>query len=67
MCIQVAVLYTSVSGQRRLRIINLSLNCCAQMSDMYRNCETDTIINFLAKHGKLFSCQQLQTVGFFKL
>ncbi|XP_071503728.1 protein transport protein Sec24C-like [Diadema antillarum] len=49
--IQTAVLYTSVSGQRRLRIINLSLNCCTQMADMYRNCETDTIINFLAKHA----------------
>nr|XP_054774147.1 protein transport protein Sec24C-like [Lytechinus pictus] len=49
--IQTAVLYTSVSGQRRLRVINLSLNCCSQMADMYRNCETDTIINFLAKYA----------------
>ena len=50
--LQVAVLYTSVSGQRRLRIINQSLNCCLQMADMYRNCEMDTIINFLAKQGQ---------------
>ncbi|XP_036392862.1 protein transport protein Sec24C isoform X1 [Megalops cyprinoides] len=46
---QCAVLYTSCSGQRRLRIHNLAVNCCSQLADLYRNCETDTIINFLAK------------------
>ncbi|XP_030629651.1 protein transport protein Sec24C isoform X1 [Chanos chanos] len=46
---QCAVLYTSCSGQRRLRIHNMAVNCCAQLADLYRNCETDTIINFLAK------------------
>ncbi|XP_022110679.1 protein transport protein Sec24C-like isoform X2 [Acanthaster planci] len=49
--VQVALLYTSVSGQRRLRIINQSYNCCLQMADMYRNCEMDAIINFLAKQA----------------
>ncbi|XP_072851060.2 protein transport protein Sec24C isoform X2 [Pogona vitticeps] len=47
--IQCAVLYTSCAGQRRLRIHNLSLNCCTQLADLYRNCETDTLINYLAK------------------
>ncbi|XP_062859044.1 protein transport protein Sec24C isoform X2 [Trichomycterus rosablanca] len=47
--IQCAVLYTSCSGQRRLRVHNMAVNCCAQLSDLYRNCETDTIINFFAK------------------
>ncbi|KAL8202448.1 UNVERIFIED_CONTAM: Protein transport protein Sec24C [Gekko kuhli] len=47
--LQCAVLYTSCVGQRRLRIHNLSLNCCTQLADLYRNCETDTLINFLAK------------------
>ncbi|XP_007436891.1 protein transport protein Sec24C isoform X3 [Python bivittatus] len=47
--LQCAVLYTSCAGQRRLRIHNLSLNCCTQLADLYRNCETDTLINFLAK------------------
>ncbi|KAJ8416117.1 hypothetical protein AAFF_G00381390 [Aldrovandia affinis] len=46
---QCAVLYTSCSGQRRLRIHNMAVNCCSQLADLYRNCETDTIINFLAK------------------
>ncbi|KAG8135089.1 putative Protein transport protein [Naja naja] len=50
--LQCAVLYTSCAGQRRLRIHNLSLNCCTQLADLYRNCETDTLINFLAKFGK---------------
>ncbi|XP_072138675.1 protein transport protein Sec24C-like isoform X1 [Mobula birostris] len=47
--IQCALLYTSCSGQRRLRIHNLSLNCCTQLADLYRNCETDTLINFFVK------------------
>ncbi|KAH0624357.1 hypothetical protein JD844_031752 [Phrynosoma platyrhinos] len=47
--LQCAVLYTSCAGQRRLRIHNLSLNCCTQLADLYRNCETDTLINYLAK------------------
>ena len=38
-------------GQRRLRIHNLALNTCLQMADLYRNCELDTIINFLAKQA----------------
>ncbi|XP_036402528.1 protein transport protein Sec24C-like isoform X2 [Megalops cyprinoides] len=46
---QCAVLYTSCSGQRRLRIHNLAVNCCTQLADLYRNCETDTLINFFAK------------------
>lgn len=49
---QCAVLYTSCSGQRRLRIHNMSVNCCSQLADLYRNCETDTIINFFSKYGE---------------
>ncbi|XP_049838119.1 protein transport protein Sec24C isoform X1 [Schistocerca gregaria] len=47
--IQVAVLFTSCSGQRRLRIINLSLKTCSQLADLYRSCDLDTIINFFSK------------------
>jgi protein transport protein SEC24 len=49
--IQVALLYTSCGGQRRLRIINLSLKTCTQMADLYRSCDLDTIINFFSKEG----------------
>ncbi|XP_066549901.1 protein transport protein Sec24C isoform X1 [Amia ocellicauda] len=46
---QCAVLYTSCTGHRRLRVHNLAVNCCTQLADLYRNCETDTLINFFAK------------------
>ncbi|KAJ8250554.1 hypothetical protein COCON_G00224760 [Conger conger] len=46
---QCAVLYTSCTGQRRLRVHNLAVNCCTQLADLYRNCETDTLINFFTK------------------
>ncbi|KAK1797032.1 hypothetical protein P4O66_008420 [Electrophorus voltai] len=47
--IQCALLYTSISGQRRLRVHNLSLACSSQLSDLYKSCETDALINFFAK------------------
>ncbi|XP_034049164.1 protein transport protein Sec24C isoform X2 [Thalassophryne amazonica] len=49
--IQCAVLYTSCSGKRRLCIHNMAVNCCSQLADLYRNCETDTIINFFSKYA----------------
>merc|ERR1711983_85504 len=49
--IQAALLYTSVSGKRRLRISNLSLNTCDNMGELYRNCDLDTMVNFLAKQS----------------
>lgn len=47
--IQCAVLYTTVGGQRRLRIHNLGLSCSSQLADLYKSCETDALINFFAK------------------
>uniref|UniRef100_A0A8C7ZND8 SEC24 homolog D, COPII coat complex component n=1 Tax=Oryzias sinensis TaxID=183150 RepID=A0A8C7ZND8_9TELE len=47
--IQCALLYTNISGQRRLRVHNLSLNCSSQLSELYKSCETDSLINFFAK------------------
>lgn len=49
--VQAAILYTSVGGRRRLRILNTVFNTCAQIADMFRSCELDTFINFAAKHG----------------
>ncbi|XP_044736103.1 protein transport protein Sec24C [Chrysoperla carnea] len=49
--IQTALLYTSCSGQRRLRIINLSLQTCSQYADLYRSCDLDTIMNFYGKQS----------------
>ncbi|XP_023212739.1 protein transport protein Sec24C-like [Centruroides sculpturatus] len=60
---QTAILYTSCSGQRRLRIHNLVLNTCSQMADLYRNCELDTIMNTFAKEGiRLISEQNPKAV-----
>ncbi|RMC13549.1 hypothetical protein DUI87_08625 [Hirundo rustica rustica] len=61
--IQCAVLYTSMSGQRRIRIHNLGLNCSSQLADVYRTCETDALINFFAKSAfKAILSQPLKTV-----
>merc|ERR1719340_374092 len=49
--IQAAILFTSCSGQRRLRVINLALNTGSSMAEMYRNCELDTLVNFTAKQS----------------
>jgi protein transport protein SEC24 len=49
--IQVALLYTSCSGQRRLRVLNLSLKTCTQLADLFRSCDLDTTILFFAKQG----------------
>ncbi|KAF4523588.1 hypothetical protein B566_EDAN014336 [Ephemera danica] len=49
--IQVALLYTSCGGQRRLRVLNLALKTCLQMADLYRGCDLDTIVNFFSKQA----------------
>uniref|UniRef100_A0A4W4E681 SEC24 homolog D, COPII coat complex component n=1 Tax=Electrophorus electricus TaxID=8005 RepID=A0A4W4E681_ELEEL len=54
--IQCALLYTSISGQRRLRVHNLSLACSSQLSDLYKSCETDALINFFAKSETPLLC-----------
>lgn len=51
--LQCAVLYTTISGQRRLRIHNLALNCSTQLADLYKSCETDALVNFFAKSGSV--------------
>ena len=49
--VQAAILYTSVSGQRRLRVLNVAFNCCSQMADLFRSCELDVLINVSARQG----------------
>lgn len=48
---QCALLYTSVSGQRRLRIHNLALATCSQLSELFRCCEMDTFVNVICKQA----------------
>jgi len=47
--VQAALLYTSIGGQRRLRVHNLAFDTCTQLADVYRSCDTDTLINCMAK------------------
>ncbi|XP_063979961.1 protein transport protein Sec24C [Diachasmimorpha longicaudata] len=49
--VQVALLYTSCGGVRRLRIINLSLKTSSQMAELYRACDPDAVVNFFAKQS----------------
>ncbi|XP_040037062.2 protein transport protein Sec24D [Gasterosteus aculeatus] len=60
---QCALLYTTINGQRRLRIHNLSLNCSSQLSELYKSCETDSLINFFSKSAcRAILNQPLKTV-----
>lgn len=47
--IQAAILYTSLSGQRRLRVHNLALSTSANASDIFRLADLDTYMNWLSK------------------
>lgn len=53
--IQVALLFTSCSGQRRIRILNLALKTCTQMADLFRCCDLDAMILYFGKqvNGKI--------------
>ena len=55
--IQAAILFTSCSGQRRLRVINLGLNTGSSMAEMYRNCKYTLIQNtyrYISESGFTF-------------
>ncbi|XP_076144579.1 protein transport protein Sec24D [Alosa pseudoharengus] len=60
---QCALLYTTVGGQRRLRVHNLSLSCSGQLSELYKSCETDALTNYFAKSAyRAMLNQPLKTV-----
>jgi len=47
--IQAALLYTSISGQRRLRILTLALTVTSSFSSLYPACDLDAIMNYITK------------------
>ncbi|KAK4303748.1 hypothetical protein Pmani_024259 [Petrolisthes manimaculis] len=49
--VQVACLFTSCGGQRRLRIFNLTLSVAKEMNEVYNNCDLDTMMNYLSKES----------------
>ncbi|KAG0029940.1 COPII coat Sec23p-Sfb3p heterodimer component [Podila clonocystis] len=46
---QVALLYTTASGQRRVRVHNYCAPITVQMSQLFRAADMDTTVNFLAR------------------
>jgi protein transport protein SEC24 len=46
---QVALLYTSIFGERRLRVHNLQLTTTSKHLELYRGCDQDSILNFMLK------------------
>ncbi|CAJ0928978.1 unnamed protein product, partial [Mesorhabditis belari] len=49
--IQAAVLYTSVSGQRRLRILNMCLPVTTDYNHIFRVADQDVLATYLFKNG----------------
>ncbi|XP_037927400.1 protein transport protein Sec24C isoform X2 [Teleopsis dalmanni] len=49
--LQIALLYTSCSGQRRLRILNLALLATTTLADIFKSCDLDAIMLFFAKQA----------------
>ncbi|XP_043940193.1 protein transport protein Sec24C-like [Protopterus annectens] len=47
--IQCALSYTNFSGQKRIRVHNISLNCSSQLVDTFRQSQAETLITFLSK------------------
>jgi protein transport protein SEC24 len=47
--IQVALLYTTACGSRRIRVMTTSLPNTSQLGNVFRFAELDTTVNFLAK------------------
>ena len=44
--VQAALLYTTSDGHRRVRVHNLMIGIASQLSNVFRNAEMDTIMNF---------------------
>lgn len=65
--IQVALLYTTMFGERRIRVHNLLLRTCSTVADTFRGSELDPVINVLLKvrrrctRGRLASLTAEQT------
>ncbi|XP_072342002.1 protein transport protein Sec24C-like isoform X2 [Scyliorhinus torazame] len=47
--IQFELLYHTVSGHRRLRVHNTSLNCSSKLIETFRSSQAETLLNYFAK------------------
>ncbi|BBN17285.1 protein transport protein SEC24 [Marchantia polymorpha subsp. ruderalis] len=48
-CFQCALLYTTVTGQRRIRVITLSLSCTSVLSNLFRGADLDAQFTYFLK------------------
>lgn len=62
-CFQCAILYTTPSGQLRIRIHNLALPCTSDISSIFKMADLDAVMNLFVKQGAAHqSCQLLLTL-----
>ncbi|CAM6106579.1 unnamed protein product [Calypogeia fissa] len=50
-CFQCALLYTTLTGERRIRVITLSLSCTTVLSNLFRGADLDAQFTYLLKHA----------------
>ncbi len=53
--VQVAALYTSSSGERRVRCLNMSFSTTSLIGNVFRFADLDTSVTVFIKDGRLFS------------
>ena len=53
--VQVATLYTTASGERRVRVCNLALGVTSLIGNVFRFADLDAVVTIFAKEGKSFS------------
>ena len=53
--VQVATLYTTASGDRRVRVCNLALGVTSLIGNVFRFADLDAVVTIFAKEGKSFS------------
>lgn len=61
--LQCALLYTTAAGQRRIRVMNLRLNCTSVLGNVFRSADLNAVLNFFARRGiSEVSRKPLQTI-----
>ena len=50
-CVQTALLYTTSSGERRIRVLTVNLPASANLLELYERVNTNAMINLMVKHA----------------
>lgn len=54
-CIQTALLYTNAAGQRRIRVLTISLLATSSMPNVYRYADLDALLNVMMRQAVIAS------------